>query len=72
MPGSLLQVARISGTGVARVSGTHSCFLHWIFVHPWNRFIHICGREAELVWLEDAAQPSRGLRALFPGDAIPD
>jgi hypothetical protein len=47
------------------------CFLNWIFVSDWNRFIHVCGREAELTWLEDAPQPSRSGGALFPGDNVP-
>jgi hypothetical protein len=33
------------------------CFLHWFFVQSWNRFIHVCGRHAELVWLETTPQP---------------
>jgi hypothetical protein len=33
------------------------CFLHWIFVKNWNRFIHICARKADLGWLEP--QPRR-------------
>lgn len=49
------------------------CFLQWIFVHDWNRFIHICGRDVSLTWLEPTAVPSRALtRALFPGDTVPD
>lgn len=28
------------------------CFLHWIFVRDWNRFIHICGRSATFTWTE--------------------
>jgi hypothetical protein len=28
------------------------CFLHWIFVRDWNRFIHLCGRRATFRWLE--------------------
>jgi len=27
-------------------------FLQWIFVREWNRFIHICGRDAGFSWLE--------------------
>jgi hypothetical protein len=47
------------------------CFLHWIFVSDWNRFIHICGRHAELTWLEDSPKPSGSIwRALFPGNEI--
>jgi hypothetical protein len=48
-------------------------FLHWFFVSQWNRFIHICGRNAELTWLEDAPVASRSAsRALFPGETVPD
>lgn len=35
------------------------CFLHWLFVQQWNRFIHICGREAELTWTEQAPTAAR-------------
>ena len=49
------------------------CFLHWFFVQPWNRFIHVSGRNAALAWSEEAPVPSRtSKRALFAGDAIPD
>jgi hypothetical protein len=49
------------------------CFVQWIFVHDWNRFIHICGREVSLAWLEPTPVASRAhTRALFPGDTIPD
>ncbi len=33
------------------------CFLHWMFVRDWNRFIHICGRTATFTWTEP--QPRR-------------
>jgi hypothetical protein len=49
------------------------CFLQWLFVHQWTRFIHICGRNVELVWLEQEPVPSRSAsRALFPGEGVPD
>ena len=49
------------------------CFLHWFFVEDWNRCIHVCGRDAELVWLEPAPVASRsGAPALFPGDEVPE
>jgi hypothetical protein len=49
------------------------CFLNWLFVHQWNRFIHICGRNAYFAWLEPAPVPSRSAtRALFPGEVVPD
>jgi len=49
------------------------CFLQWIFVHDWNRCIHICGKDASLSWLEPVPVPLRALtRALFPGDIVPD
>jgi hypothetical protein len=49
------------------------CFLHWIFVRQWNRFIHICGQSAELTWLETAPVSSRtATRAAFPGEFMPD
>jgi hypothetical protein len=67
------------GEGVAPgAKGTYpsvpkGCFLHWFFVHQWNRFIHVCAREATLVWLDPAPVASRSAtRALFPGDEIPD
>jgi hypothetical protein len=48
-------------------------FLNWMFVHSWNRFIHICGASAKLEWLEVAPVPARTeTRALFPGDEVPD
>ena len=36
------------------------CFLRWLFVNNWNRFIHICGRRADFTWLEP--QPVRARR----------
>lgn len=49
------------------------CFLHYFFVHPWNRFIHICGRNAALEWREAQPVPARAdTRASFPDDEIPD
>ncbi len=48
-------------------------FLHYFFVRESNQFIHICGRDARLEWIESAPVPARsGMRALFPGDTIPD
>jgi hypothetical protein len=66
-----------AGPGAARGASLpavpEGCFLQWIFVSDWNRYIHVCGREAALAWLEDAPQPSgAGGRALFPGDEVPD
>jgi hypothetical protein len=47
------------------------CFLHWLYVRPWNRFIHIAGREAHLEWVEPHPVTARsGNGALFPGDEI--
>jgi|HubBroStandDraft_5_1064220.scaffolds.fasta_scaffold244119_2 hypothetical protein len=40
------------------------CFIHWLFVQNWNRFIHICGRNADLTWLEP--QPARARQARPP------
>jgi len=49
------------------------CFLHWLFVKDWNRFMHICARDASLTWLDPEMVAARGrTRALFPGDEIPD
>lgn len=49
------------------------CFLHWFFVKDWNRFIHVCARDASLMWLDSGPVAARGAtRALFPGDEIPD
>ncbi len=48
-------------------------FLHWFFVHDWNRFVHLCAREAALVWLDPTPVAARSdMRALYPGDEIPD
>ncbi len=47
------------------------CFLQWFFVSQWNRCIHVCGRRAELIWLETDPTSSRATtRALFPGDTV--
>jgi hypothetical protein len=58
----------------ARLPATPAgCFLHWFFVQNWNRFIHVCARDAELVWLEPAPIAARSdSPALFPGDEVPD
>lgn len=32
-------------------------FVHWLFMHERNAFIHICGRSATLAWLEPAPVP---------------
>lgn len=49
------------------------CFLHWFFVQPWNRFIHVCARSAELQWVESEPQPSRAsTRALHVGSVVAD
>jgi hypothetical protein len=49
------------------------CFLQWIFVRDWNRYIHVCGRDVSLTWLEPTPVPARALtRALFQGDVVPD
>jgi hypothetical protein len=62
-----------SAAGASLPSIPEGCFLHWLFVRSWNRFIHICGRHAELIWLDDGPQPSRSAgRALFPGDHVPE
>jgi hypothetical protein len=48
------------------------CFLHWLFVRDWNRFIHVCARHASLTWLSETGPASAETRALYPGDEIPD
>jgi len=49
------------------------CFLQWVFVHDWNTFMHVCGRDVSFRWLEPNAVPSRALtRALSPGDIVPN
>ncbi len=59
--------------GAALPETPPGCFLQWIFVHDWNRFIHVCGRDVTLTWLERNPVPSRAsTRALFPGDDVPD
>ncbi len=46
-------------------------FLNWFFVRQWNSFIHVCARDAELVWIEAAPVPARAeTRAMFPGEEI--
>jgi len=62
------------GDSASRLPATpEGCFLHWLFVQRWNRFIHICGRHALLAWLEPLPVASRAeTRALFPGEEIPD
>jgi hypothetical protein len=67
------------GEGVAEGSRSvlpaipDGCFVHWLFVEDWNRFIHVCARDASLTWLDAAPVPAQGAtRALFPGDEIPD
>ena len=48
-------------------------FLCHLFVQSWNSFIHVCGKNARLEWLEPHSVPSRSTtRALFAGDEIPD
>jgi hypothetical protein len=49
------------------------CFVHWLFVHDWNRFIHVCAREAALTWIDPGPVAARSdRRALYTGDEIPD
>ncbi len=33
------------------------CFVHWLFAHEWNAFLHLCGKNATLTWLEAAPVP---------------
>lgn len=47
------------------------CFLHWLFVKDWNRFIHVCARDASLTWLSEVEPAVAETRALYPGDEIP-
>lgn len=67
------------GEGVAEGAGSslpqipEGCFVHWLYVKDWNRFIHLCARDASLAWLDAAPVPARGeTRALFPGEEVPD
>jgi hypothetical protein len=47
------------------------CFVHWLFVHQWNSFIHVCGKEASLEWLDPAPVPvRRGTGFALPGDKV--
>jgi hypothetical protein len=49
------------------------CVATQIFVHERNSSIYLCGRTAELKWLEEKPQHRRSsTRALFPGEEIPD
>jgi hypothetical protein len=66
--------AGVQGEGASRFPATPGgCVVHWFFVQRWNRFIHICARDAQLVWLEPAPVASRSpTRALFSGEKIPD
>ena len=69
-----------SGAGVANAQSKfhlpptpEGCFVHWFFVQGWNSFIHLCGRDAELAWIETAPVRAReGARSLFPSDLAPD
>lgn len=47
------------------------CFLHWIYVKDWNRFVHLCAREASLTWTSEVGPAQAETRALYPGDEIP-
>jgi hypothetical protein len=48
-------------------------FLHHIYVRETWQFLHLCGRDATLTWLEPMATPLEGAaRAYFPGEEIPD
>jgi hypothetical protein len=51
----------------------NGCFLSWIFVQNWNRFIHVCAQDATMTWIDPAPVPARGTpRALYPGDETDD
>jgi hypothetical protein len=64
---------RAPGAETALPAIPDGCFLHWIFVNDWNRFMHVCARDASLTWLDEHPVPARGsTRALFAGDEIPD
>jgi hypothetical protein len=59
--------------GAALPATPDGCFLHRLYVKDWNRFIHVCARDASLTWLDPAPVPAQAeRRALFPGDEIPD
>src|SRR5262249_9565195 len=60
------------GSEAAIVRGVPAdCFVHWFFVQEWNRFMHVCGRIASLVWVEDEPHPRKtDSRALFPGKRV--
>ncbi len=60
------------GATVALPAVPEGCFLHWLFVKDWNRFIHLCARKASLAWLSEPGPASAETRALYPGDKIPD
>jgi hypothetical protein len=46
-------------------------FVHYFFVHNWNRSIHVCAESARLKWIEPTPVPARaGTRALYPGDQV--
>jgi hypothetical protein len=77
LPDGGLRISEGPGPAVSRSSllpaTPPGCFLHWLYVGSWNRFIHLCAREARLTWLEEAPVPARATtRALFPGDEVPD
>lgn len=59
------------GAAVALPAVPEGCFLHWLFVKDWNRFIHLCAREASLTWLSEAGPAQATTRALYPGEEIP-
>ncbi len=60
------------GASVSLPAIPEGCFLHWLFVNDWNRFIHLCARDASLTWLSEAGPATAATRALFPGEEIPD
>ena len=48
-----------------------ACFVHWLFVHEWNAFIHICAREASMEWTDPAPLPVRRSTGFaLPGDEV--
>lgn len=53
-------------------SPPEGCFTHWFFVQEWNAFIHIRGRDAKLVWIEDKPRAVKNPTLRWSGDEIPD
>jgi hypothetical protein len=64
----------LSGIEDALPWGLHDAYLEALDIDwPNAKLIHLCGRRAELEWIEPEPVAFRAAtRALFPGDTVPD